>query len=403
MRARVLAPRRRAWIGVRTLAVCAAAASMAGAGSCAGGKSGSSTVTVAGTTLTIYASAPAGAPGSADLLAAERLALRGTSQIAKYRIAFVPLTGAKISDNARTAIEDTSSIAYLGELLPGASRDSVGITNGADVLQVSPADTALELTEPTAAIPRAPGVYYEAHGTYGQTFARVVPNTFAEAKAQVAQMHKLGVSKLYVTSDGSQYGRAMALSLRKAAPAAGISAGHGLPSAAGFSGSGADALFDAAAPANAAAARSLFAAVAARDPHAKLFGPSALDSSTFATGLPPGAQVYVSAPGFLPRDLNAEGKQFVSAFSSAYGHQPALGAIFGYEAVKAVLDVLREAGASANDRSLVIKDFFAIHNRSSALGTYSINSSGDTSLAPFVFSRLRGGSLVPFTSIQLQG
>ena len=33
------------------------------------------------------------------------------------------------------------------------------------------------------------------------------------------------------------------------------------------------------------------------------------------------------------------------------------------------------------------------------LGTYSINSAGDISLAPFVFSRLRNGTLVPFASV----
>ncbi len=51
----------------------------------------------------------------------------------------------------------------------------------------------------------------------------------------------------------------------------------------------------------------------------------------------------------------------------------------------------------------MIKDFFAIKNRSSALGTYSISSTGDTSIEPFVFSRLKAGQLTPFTSIQPQG
>ena len=37
------------------------------------------------------------------------------------------------------------------------------------------------------------------------------------------------------------------------------------------------------------------------------------------------------------------------------------------------------------------------------LGTYSINCNGDTSIAPFVFSRLAGGKLVPFKFVQAQG
>ena len=37
------------------------------------------------------------------------------------------------------------------------------------------------------------------------------------------------------------------------------------------------------------------------------------------------------------------------------------------------------------------------------LGTYSINANGDTSVAPFVFSRLEAGKLVPFKFVQAQG
>ena len=79
--------------------------------------------------------------------------------------------------------------------------------------------------------------------------------------------------------------------------------------------------------------------------------------------------------------------------------QGALG-IFGYEAMSAVLAVLREAGSAANNRSTVVHAFLAIKNRQSVLGTYSMNSSGDTSIAPFVFSRLQQGKLVPFAQVQ---
>jgi branched-chain amino acid transport system substrate-binding protein len=68
--------------------------------------------------------------------------------------------------------------------------------------------------------------------------------------------------------------------------------------------------------------------------------------------------------------------------------------------MNAVLAVLRQAGAGANDRTKVVHDFFAIRNRESVLGTYSINSDGDTSVAPFVFSRLQHGRLVPFAQVE---
>jgi branched-chain amino acid transport system substrate-binding protein len=119
--------------------------------------------------------------------------------------------------------------------------------------------------------------------------------------------------------------------------------------------------------------------------------------------LSPGAarQLEVSSPGFLPSDLPATAsQQFVTPFRTAYGHAPSAGAIFGYEAMSALLSVLRKAGSAANNRSTVVRDFFAIRNRPSVIGTYSINAVGDTSLGAFVFSRVRGGQLVPFKSVQ---
>ncbi len=383
--------------------VCAFAALTLGVGSCS--TSGTSSVTASGTTLTIYASAPVGSAASPDILDAERLAFQQFQQagnrVGTFTIKFVTVDSAKVSNNARTAIEDSGAIAYVGELTPGASADSMGITNAEDVLQVSPADTALELTQPTAAVAGAPNSYYEAHGTYGNTFARVVPNSGQEAKAQVQEMTALGVKSLYVTDDGSAYGAAVALAVKQAAGSS-ISAVAGPPDAARFRSSGADALFFGAGSGSSDVVARLFEDVAGADAGVRLFAPSALDDSGFAASL--GAaklNLYVSAPGFLPKDLPPQGQAFLSAFRSAYGHVPAQGAIFGYEAVSAVLAVLREAGSAANNRASVVRDFFGIRNRSSAIGTYSISSTGDISLAPFVFSRLRDGKLVPF--VQAQG
>lgn len=370
-------------------------------GSCAA--AGNSSVSTTGTKLTIYAAAPAGTTASPDILDAEKLAFtqfqQSGAKIGKFTVKLATVDASKISDNARTAIEDTSAIAYLGELAPGDSADSVGITNAQDVLQVSPADTALELTQATAAVPGSPKSYYESEKTYGYTFARVVPNSAQEAKAQIQEMTALGVKKLYVTDDGSPYGAAIALAVRQDAGNT-ITAVQSSPDASKFQASGADALFYGASPDSASAVARLFGDVAQGNGAVKLFAPSALDTSGFASSFgSANVNLYVSSPGFLTKDLTPEGQQFKSAFTSAYGHAPALEAIFGYEAMNAVLAVLREAGVNADDRTTVVDDFFKIKDRQSPLGTYSISSSGDISIAPFVFSRLRNGALVPFASV----
>jgi ABC-type branched-subunit amino acid transport system substrate-binding protein len=373
------------------LCVCAFAALTAGVGSCAG--SASSTVSVSGKALTIYASQPAGLAGSQDIIKAESLAFRQNGgRIGQFTVQLRTLTSAKVSDSARTAIEDPNTIAYIGELQPGASADSLGITNAQDILQVSPTDTAVELTQGSSAVPGAPGDYYEAQKTYGRTFARVVPTSAQEAQAQVQEMTSLHVKTLYMTGDGSAYAAALQAALRRAAGQAGITV-SGSPG-------GADGAFYAGSSGS-AASRAL-ASIVRSNPKVKLFAPSALAWSLGAQARP----VYVSTPGYLPSKLPAAAKQFVSAFKATYGHPPVAEAIFGYAAVQAVLAVVRQAGSAANDRSTVVRDFFKFRTSSSALGAYSIDpKTGDVSLpaAPFVFNRLQDGDLVPFKFVAVQG
>ena len=371
------------------------AAAVALAGCTAAGGAG---VKASGTNLVVYTSVPPGLAGESrvqDLLAAERLALRqGGSSVDKYTISLSTLDGNQLSDNARTAIRDSHAIAYLGEVIPGQSADSIGITNAVDLLQVSPTDTAQALTQTTPAVPGSSKRYYESYGAYGQTFARMVPTTVREATAVVQEMRLLRVSSLYLADDGSDYGKALAASVRRLAP----------PISVRSSSSGVDAVM-AAASSETQAAR-VFDAATAASPGVKLFAPSALDTERFASRLSPTAQhaLYVSAPGYLNKDLSPAGRQFVARFVSTYGRSPTPDAVFGYEAMSAVLAALRQAGAAANQRATVVKDFLALNEASSALGPFRMDKSGDTTVsAPIVFSRLRGGRLVPSASITPAG
>ena len=49
----------------------------------------------------------------------------------------------------------------------------------------------------------SPSTFYPSRSTYHETFARVVPTTAQEAEAITAEMHSLGLTKLYVADDGS--------------------------------------------------------------------------------------------------------------------------------------------------------------------------------------------------------
>jgi branched-chain amino acid transport system substrate-binding protein len=371
----------------RAAAFCAAVAACALAG-CS--TQTNTAVTVSGKTLTIYLSRPPGAAGgqaATDVLDAERLAARQSPDTAgKFKLEFAELGRRELTANARTAVQNTSAIAYLGEIDPGTSQLTVPITNELGLLEISPTDTAVYLTQATAAVSDSPGTFYPSSSSYHKTFARVVPTTAAEAQALISELRKLGLTRLYVGDDGSSYGASIALEMRSDASVAGLVAVSS-PAAA-------DAIFYGAVPgATATAALDRFATQA---PGVKLFAPSALYDDTFVAGLSAAAQanLLVSSPGFMASGLTPSGRQFESAFTAAYGRAPAPEAIFGYEAVSALVAVLGQEGASAGNRADVVSAFRTLKNRSSVLGTYSIVG-GDTTIAPFVIARPEGGKLVP--------
>ncbi len=283
---------------------------------------------ISGSTLSIYLSVPPGPVSreTQDIVSAEKLAFHQTTpeKVGKFTLKLVPFTSRELSDTARQAIGDATTIAYLGETAPGASAETIGITNGEDVLQVSPTDTALELTRSSPAVPKAPSRYYESLATNGRTFARVAPSTRLEAQAVLTQIQALGAKRVYVPSDGSEYGRALRAAFVSRAGSAITLAG---------SGSGVDAVFYAGSSGSGAA--QVFAGALSSNPKVALFAPSALAQDSFAASLSPAAQkrLYVSSPGFTAGGQPAP--EFISAFRSAYGHAPATQAVFGFAAMQA--------------------------------------------------------------------
>jgi branched-chain amino acid transport system substrate-binding protein len=360
-----------------------------------GAVSSNNAATVSGSTLSIVASEPPGSSGgqvATDVLDAERLAFAGSGgKVGSFQLRFVLAHRDEVSADARTAVSDKTAVAYIGEIAPGTSGVSLEITNELGLLQVSPTDTAAYLTHSAPGVRGgAPGHFYPASATYGKTFGRVVPTTIAEASATVARMQAEKLTSIDVEHDATNYGISVAAELSADARRAGITVASGSPTSAS------KAVFYAGLP-GAAATHALDGAASAA-PGAKLFAPSALYDDTFVSDLSTGAQqaLTVSAPGIPSGSLDAVGRSFVSAFAQRYGHQPAPQAIFGYEAMRAVIAALQKAGAQANARTAVVTEFRSLTRSAgqSALGAYTVRG-GDTSISPFVFARVSNGTLVP--------
>jgi branched-chain amino acid transport system substrate-binding protein len=104
-----------------------------------------------------------------------------------------------------------------------------------------------------------------------------------------------------------------------------------------------------------------------------------------------------------PHLLSRSARAFLARFRTEFARDPAPDAMFAYEAAKAVLHSIRTAGKQGNNRNAVVDAFFAIRNRPSILGRYSIDRYGDTSLSSFAGNRVSGGKLVLDKVLKVRG
>ena len=402
---------------------CILAALTFGVAACGGDDSGDSGSGSGSKSLTIYSSLPLqgdSRPQSQSVVNGEKLALKEAGNKAgDFEITYKSLDDAtaatgkwepgQTSANARTAAQDKSTIAYLGEFNSGASAISIPILNEVGILQVSPSNTAVGLTRAQGAEKGEPDKYYPSGK---RTFGRVVPADHIQAAAQVTYQKDVGCKKTYILHDKEVYGAGLATQVVSAAKAQGLetTGNQGIdPKAANYRSlatevkdSGADCVFYGGITQNNAV--QLFKDLHADNPDAKLFGPDGVAESAFSEKIGPSVEkvTYVTNPTLDPKLYPESGQQFFKDYKAAYGKNPEPYAIYGYEAMKVVLESIANAGDKGNDRQAVIDAFFATKDRESVLGTYSIDENGDTTLTSYGGNRVEGGQLVFDKKIEAQ-
>jgi hypothetical protein len=144
----------------RLIAAVGVVALAVGVAGCSQQASGTSTELAVGTPLTIYVSVPANptAAQTAVVSGVQAAFTKLSSEVKGYKLQLIPLEGKTLSDNARKAIENLSTIAYIGELAHGASLETAGITESLDILELSPTDPVAVTKDD-----------YEEYSTYGRT------------------------------------------------------------------------------------------------------------------------------------------------------------------------------------------------------------------------------------------
>jgi branched-chain amino acid transport system substrate-binding protein len=407
--------------GFRAAVVCLLGAIVLALGAC--GDDSDSAVQSGSDTLTIYSSLPLQGPDrdrARDMVNAIKLALQESGgKIGPLNITYVPLDSAtpergtwtpdKVLDNARKAVRDLNAIAYIGERDSAATALSLPLTNEGHILQVSPSSTYDGLTR-TSRRQGEPDRFYPSGE---RTFARVVPADHVQASALVGYMKAAGVRSIALLADRQIYGGGIADAVEASAERQGIkvfdrgridaSRGDLGGAARKVAETGADA-FLFAGTTDTGAAR-IFTAVAAAAPSMLLFGPAAIADHAFLDGLPAAVQrqIRVTTPALPARLLPRSARTFRDRFRTTFGRQPAPEALQAYEAASAVLHAIRSAGARGNNRQAVTDAFFAIRNRESVLGRYSIDRFGDTSLATYAGNRVRRSQFVLDKVLQVRG
>jgi branched-chain amino acid transport system substrate-binding protein len=297
--------------------------------------------------------------------------------------------------NARKAVSDKSVVAYIGEFNSGASQISMPVLNGAGIAQISPANTAVGLTTDEPGSEAGEPAKYAPTGK--KTYMRIVPRDTIQAAALLSTLKTDGCTKTAVANDQETYGAGLAKVMGLSAGKAGvtITSNTGIqPDAANFrayaskvKGEGADCFVFSGVTANGAA--QIYKDVAAAIPDVKLYGPD----GTCESGL------TNPSKGGLPKSLAAQfhctvatldlksypgGEAFLKSYTAAYQDDaPDPYAIYGYEAMKLVLDTIKAGGPEKANRAGVLAGLLATKDRQSALGTYSFDENGDTTLTDY--------------------
>jgi branched-chain amino acid transport system substrate-binding protein len=398
-------------VRARWLSVAALAAVAPGLAGCGGvGVSGASET--AGNQLAVYSSLPLQGPdaaGSSEIVNGEKLALaQAGGRIGPLRIGYVslddsnPKTGAldpgATANDAKIAAQDTSTIAYLGELGSQATAVSLPLINAAGILQVSPGSPYVGLTSSRDAGQDEPERFYPSGK---RNFARLQLGDPAQALAQVALMRSLHVRKVYALDDQDAFEVPLAELVAGEAAHAGIAvAAHdSIAVAAGstYTGevekiqrSGADAVFFAGGASEGAVA--LWHALHAADPGLLLLGSSSLATEAFAAAIgPAGSSTYLTAPLLGLAEYPPSAARVLADYRQRFGGRPGPYALYGYEAMSIVLEAIRRAGARGNDRQSVIDAFFAMPEHDSPLGRFSIGADGEPTFTRYGVDRVVAG------------
>jgi branched-chain amino acid transport system substrate-binding protein len=306
-------------------------------------------------------------------------------------------TPEKEAANADQAIKDPDVMVYIGTYNSGAAKVSMPKLNQANILMISPANTATGLTKPGKGDAGEPEVYRPAKKI---NYVRVVPADDIQGVVSADWAKKLGLAKVFILDDRDVYGKGIADLFQAHAEEIGLRI---------LGREGIDA--------QAQEFKPLMTKIKAANPQLIYFGGTTqskagqLVKDMLAVGLnakfmcPDGCyeeafiesagannlndRALITFGGLPPDKLTGKGAVFVSNYQKKFGKMPEGYAIYGYECGKVALEAIRRAGKK--DRDSIRAAGVSIKNFDGALGKWSFDKNGDTSLRTMSGNTVKNG------------
>jgi branched-chain amino acid transport system substrate-binding protein len=306
-------------------------------------------------------------------------------------------TAEKESANADQAIKDPDVMVYIGTYNSGAAKVSMPKLNQANLLMLSPANTWPGLTKPGKGDPGEPEKYRPSGKI---NYARVVPADDIQGVVSADWAKKLNLNKVFILDDREVYGKGIADLFHARADEIGLKVlGH----------EGIDA--------QAQEFKPLMTKVKAAGPQLIYFGGTTqtkagqLVKDMLAVGLdakfmcPDGCfedafidsagadnladRALITFGGLPPEKLSGKGAAFVASYKKKFNKEPEGYAVYGYECGKVALEAIRRAGKK--DRDAIRAAALTLKNFDGALGKWSFDKNGDTSLRTMSGNTVRAG------------
>jgi branched-chain amino acid transport system substrate-binding protein len=311
--------------------------------------------------------------------------------------------------NADRAIADTDVVAYIGTYNSGAAKISMPKLNRAPLVMVSPGNTWPGLTKAGFGEAGEPMIYRPSGKV---TYFRVIATDDVQGPAGAKWAKEMGVSKVYILHDRELYGKGVAEMFRREAEKIGLSV-------LGFEGI----------EPKSSNYRALGMKIRQRQPDLVYFGGTTqtnagqiakdlraagyggklmLPDGCFETALIQSAgadslndRTFITFPGITPTQLTGKGKLFYETYKKRYNSEPEAYAVYGYEAMSAVIDGIRRAGVK--DRQKIIDAVAGTKDFVGALGTWSFDPNGDITTKVLSGNRVVNGKFEFVKTLELQG